>query len=62
MEWGKNEINEYVMRRLKFEEGGVNNISVLRRMYKDRDLGCRNWELYKVKVGKKWFRKSDRKK
>ena len=56
------EMEDYVMEKLRLSEGGNNYISGLRRMYKDRDVGAKNWMLYKVKVGKVWYTKSSRKK
>jgi len=58
----KFDVEMYKELKMKLSEGGVNRISVLRRMYRDYDIGSKNWSLYKVKIGKKWFRKCDRKK
>lgn len=56
------DLRGYLERKLKLEMGGRNRIEVLRLMYKDRDIGSRNWSLYKVKKGKVWFSKNSRKK
>ena len=47
---------------LKRRENGVNEVSVLRRVYGDYDIGCKNWSLYKVKKGKVWYSKESRRK
>lgn len=59
---GKNEMNEYVKEKIRLRSMGLGEIEVLRRMYRDRDIGCKNWELYKVKVGRRWWSKNSRRK
>jgi len=53
-----------MMSRKEFDERlrVIENIESLRREYKDRDIGIGNFELFKVIKGRKWFRKSDRRK
>lgn len=58
-EW---DMDEYVMEKLRLSEGGVNSVEVLRKLYSDRDIGAKNWSLYKVTKGKVWYTKSMRRK
>jgi len=62
METQKFDIQTYVQEKLKLQETTRTQVDVLRRMYRDYDIGTRNFELYKVKTGKRWYSKCDRRK
>jgi hypothetical protein len=58
----KFDLEEYIMIKMKLKSKLINNISILRRMYKDYDIGIKEFELNKVIKGKRWYNKSSRKK
>jgi len=58
----KFDLENYIMLKMRLESKCMNRVSILRKMYRDYDIGCKNMERYKVIKGKKWFRKCDRKK
>jgi len=58
----KFDLEEYKYIKMKLESKCMNRISILRKMYKDYDIGIKEFELNKVKVGKRWYNKSSRRK
>ncbi len=58
MEMDRMKENEYRARMQVLTTG----ITGLRRLHKDRDIGSKNFQLYPVRIGRKWYKKGDRRK